>query len=196
LATAGITGILDSFKIFKNAAHTGTILVYFTEVGFIHFSTHPAAELVCQCVSLDEVFNKGKVSETEEKLAAAQTDKQRIAIVEQFLLSQLRDIQSDKFIVEAVKLIYVSGGTIKIRELARKLFISQSPLEKRFKKLVGTTPKKFASIVHFNAALNNLSKAKLLTDICYEYNFFDQAHFIKDFKQYTGDTSENFKRFL
>jgi AraC-like DNA-binding protein len=90
----------------------------------------------------------------------------------------------------------VSGGTIKIRELARKLFISQSPLEKRFKKLVGTTPKKFASIVHFNAALNNLSKAKLLTDICYEYNFFDQAHFIKDFKQYTGDTSENFKRFL
>ena len=33
-------------------------------------------------------------------------------------------------------------------------------------------------------------------DICFEYNFFDQAHFIKDFKQFTGDTPEHFKRFL
>jgi len=62
--------------------------------------------------------------------------------------------------------------------------------------LVATTPKKFASIVRFNCVLSDLSNIKSLTDICYENNFFDQAHFIKDFKQYTGDTPETFKRFL
>ncbi|MEJ0103033.1 MAG: helix-turn-helix domain-containing protein [Bacteroidota bacterium] len=51
-------------------------------------------------------------------------------------------------------------------------------------------------IVRFNAVLNNLSEIKSLTEICYENNFFDQAHFIKDFKQFTGETPENFKRFL
>jgi AraC-like DNA-binding protein len=80
--------------------------------------------------------------------------------------------------------------------LNEKLFISQSPFEKRFRKVVGTTAKKFASIVRFNSVLDNLSKSKSLTEICYENNFFDQAHFIKDFKQFTGDTPENFKRFL
>lgn len=41
LMSAGITGIADSYKIFKNSADTGTVLVYFTEVGFTHFSSPP-----------------------------------------------------------------------------------------------------------------------------------------------------------
>ena len=111
-------------------------------------------------------------------------------------MSQLKDIETDKLIVEAVKLIYQSNGTIRIKKLNEKLFISQSPFEKRFRKVVGATAKKFASIVRFQSVLNDLNNIKSLTEICYENNFFDQAHFIKDFKQYTGDTPETFKRFL
>lgn len=196
LNSAGITGITDCYKIFKNAANIGTILVYFTEIGFTHFTSHPANELFNLSISLDAVFDKSSVAEVEEKLAAVDTDQHRIAVVEKFLLAQLKDIQIDKLIVEAVKLIYQSNGTIRIKELNEKLFISQSPFEKRFRKVVGTTAKKFASIVRFNTVLDNLSETKTLTEICYENNFFDQAHFIKDFKQFTGDTPENFKRFL
>jgi AraC-like DNA-binding protein len=196
LATAGITGIADSFKVFNNSANIGTILVFFNEVGFASFTSCPANELFNQSVSLDNIFNKHAISETEEKLSLAQTNHQRINIVENFLLSQLKSIQTDQLIIEAVKFIYQSHGIIRIKELNKKLFVSQSPLEKRFRKLVGTTPKKFASIVRFNTVLKNIETSKSLTEICYENNFFDQAHFIKDFKQYTGDTPENFKRFL
>ncbi len=196
LTSAGITGITDRYKIFKNSANTGTVLIYFTEIGFTHFASHPAHELFNLSLSLDDVFDKSKVCEVEEKLAIATTDKQRIKMVEQFLLSQLKDIQTDKLIVEAVKLIYQSNGTIRIKELNEKLLISQSPFEKRFRKVVGTTPKKFASIVRFNTVLDHLKHTKSLTEICYENHFFDQAHFIKDFKQFTGTTPENFKRFL
>jgi AraC-like DNA-binding protein len=196
LTSAGITGIADSYKVFKNSADIGTILVYFTEIGFTHFASSPANELFNLSLSLDDVFEKNKVREVEEKLAIATTDKQRIKIVEQFLLTQLKDIQTDKLIIEAVKLIYQSNGTIRIKELNEKLLISQSPFEKRFRKVVGTTPKKFASIVRFNKVLDQLNYNKSLIEICYENNFFDQAHFIKDFKQFTGTTPENFKRFL
>lgn len=196
LAAAGITGISDSVKIYKNSAGIGTVLVFFTEVGLAFFASCPANELFNQSISLDNIFIRQKISDTEEKLVLAETDKQRIQIIEQFLISQLKDIQSDKLIIEAVKLIYESKGAMKISDLGKKLFISQSPLEKRFRKLVGTSPKKFASIVRFNIVLNDISRSKLLMEICYENNFFDQAHFIKDFKQYTGDTPENFKRFL
>ena len=194
LAAAGITGIADSYKIFRNSADTGTILVYFTETGFAHFSSQPVNELFNLSISLDHVFDKSKLAETEEKLAVVKTDRQRIQVVERFLLSQLKVIHTDNLIIEAVKIIYQSKGAIRIKALNERLFISQSPFEKRFRKLVGTTPKKFASIVRFNMVLNSLGKAKSLTDICYENNFFDQAHFIKDFKQFTGDTPDNFKR--
>jgi len=196
LSPAGITGISDSYKTFKNSANTGTVLVYFTETGFAQFASHPANELFNLSISLDNMFGKNEVNEVEEKLAIADTDKQRIKTVEQFLLSQLKEAQTDKLIVEAVKLISQSKGTIRIKGLNEKLFISQRPFENRFKKIVGATPKKFASIVRFNSVLNNLDNNKSLTEICYENNFFDQAHFIKDFKQFTGDTPKNFKRFL
>lgn len=196
LTSAGVTGISDGYKIFKNSAEIGTVLVYFTETGFTHFASHPANELFNVSTSLDNVFDRKTVAEAEEKLTMAANDKQRIKIVEQFLVSQLKDLATDRLIVEAVKLIYQTNGTIRIKELNEKLFISQSPFEKRFRKIVGTTPKKFASIIRFHTILKNLDTTKSLTEICYEYNFFDQAHFIKDFKQFTGDTPENFKRFL
>lgn len=195
LATSGITGVTDGYKVFRNSANIGTVLVYFTEIGFTHFAAHPANELFNLSVSLDAVFTKSDVAEVEEKLAMADNDRKRITIVERFLLSQLKDLETDKLIVEAVKLIHKSNGTMRIKELNELLCISASPFEKRFRKGVGTSPKKFASIVRFNAVLGQLNKAKSLTEICYENNFFDQAHFIKEFKHFTGDTPENFKRF-
>jgi AraC-like DNA-binding protein len=196
LEAAGITGIADGYKIFKNSANIGTILVFFTETGFIHFTSQPTHELFNQSISLDHVFDKNTITDIEEQLTLVETDNQRIRLVEKFMLSQLKDIQTDKLIVEAIKLIYQSKGTIRIKELNEKLHISQSPFEKRFRKVVGTTAKKFSSIVRFNSILSSLSETKSLTEICYENNFFDQAHFIKDFKQFTGETPENFKRFL
>lgn len=193
LAPAGITGISNCCKVFRNSANIGTILVVFTETGFAHFAAHPAHELFNQSISLDYIFDRSTIDRVEEQLAQGNTDQQRIRVVEKFMLSKLRDIQADKIIVEAIKLIYKSKGTVRIRELNEKLFISQSPFEKRFRQVVGTTPKKFASIVRFNAVLDNLGTARSLSEVCYGNNFFDQAHFIKDFKRFTGDTPENFK---
>lgn len=196
LASAGITGISDGYKIFKSSADIGTILVYFTEIGFSHFASHPANELFNLSLSLKDVFEKESINELEERLYFANSDNERIKIVDQFFIAQLRDIKIDKLIVEAVKLICQSKGIIRIKELNEKLFISQSPFEKRFRKVVGTTPKKFASIIRFNTVLDNLNETKSLTQICYENSFFDQAHFIKDFKKFTGNTPEEFKQSL
>lgn len=110
LASAGITGITDSYKTFRNSDSIGTVLVFFTEIGFTHFAAHPANELFNLSLSLEDIFDKNTITETEEKLAMAATDKQRIKIIEQFLVSQLKNIQTDKLIVEAVKIIYQTKG--------------------------------------------------------------------------------------
>ncbi|MHA4895212.1 DUF6597 domain-containing transcriptional factor [Pedobacter sp. PWIIR3] len=126
LGRSGITGISDTYKIFKSSVHIGTVLVYFTETGFAHFASHPANELFNLSLSLHDIFSKQDVSIIEEKLSAATTDQQRINLIERFLISQLREIDADKLIVEAVRLIYDSQGTIRIKELNDKLMISAS----------------------------------------------------------------------
>lgn len=193
LSTAGITGMTDRVKTFANSKGVGSVLVYFTETGLAQFCSSPAHELFNQSISLDHVFDAASVRMVEDKLRASRNDAQRIAIVEKFLLSHLNDIRADKLIVEAVRMIYQSKGAIRMKELHTRLLISQSPFEKRFRKIVGATPKKFASVVRFNAVLDELSTGKTLTEICYENNFFDPAHFSKDFKQFTGQTPEDFR---
>ncbi len=196
LAPAGITGISDRYKVFRNETGTGTVLVFFTETGLPHFTVLPANELFDLSISLDNIFERTGIHQVEEKLSTAASDTEKIRIVEQFLLSQLKQTQADRLVIEAVRLIYQSGGAIRMKELAEKLFTSQSPLEKRFRKVVGTSPKKFASIIRFNAVLESFGKAKTLAEICHEHHFFDQAHFAKAFKQFTGETPDNFKRSL
>lgn len=194
LASAGLTGLTDSYRLFRNADQTGSVLVYFTEVGFSHFCTHPANELFNLSLSLEDVFDKNAVAEVEEKLCEAQTDLQKIKVVEDFLLAMMKDIRIDKLVLEGVQLIYQSKGTLPVKELNKLLCISQSPFEKRFRKVVGATPKKFSSIIRLQSVLEQIDGGKSLTQICYENRFFDQAHFIKDFKQFTGETPEAFKR--
>lgn len=196
LDSAGITGISDTFKVFKNSSGIGTVLIYFTEVGFASFTSDGAHELFNESTSLENIFSRAAINEVEEKLFFAISDRERIHILERFLLSQLKYYKADNLINEAVRLIHLSKGTVRIKELNEKLCISQSPLEKRFRKIVGTTPKKFASIVRFNTALNHLNTSGLAAKDFYSDNYFDQSHFIKDFKNFTGQTPENFKRFL
>lgn len=193
LGSAGITGIADQVKHFKNAQRTGSVLVYFTETGFAQFSKLPVHELFNQSVGLDSLFGPGLIAETEEKISEAKNDRQRIQVIERFLITRLADREADRLVVEAVKLIYESKGNLRIRELSEKLNISASPFEKRFRKLVGVSPKKFSSIVRFNALIGDFPAAKSLADICYENSFFDQSHFNKEFKRFTGFSPGQFK---
>ena len=186
LSSAGITGISDGYKIFKNSADTGTVLVYFTETGYTHFASHPANELFNLSISLEDVFCKNSVIEVKDKLGIVNTDKERIKIIEQFLVSQQQDIVIDKLIIEAIRLIYETNGTIRIKELLKNLFISQSAFEKRFRKVVGTTAKKFASIVRFNAVIDNLKETKLLTEVCISVIFSTRHTSLRTLKSLRG----------
>jgi AraC-like DNA-binding protein len=194
LATIGITGLQDKYKLFKPSANIGSILVFFNEIGAAYFFKNPIHELFNQSLSLDYLIAKAEIDKVEELLADAKTDQQKIAVVENFLLHHLIDQKEDLLVTQAIKHIHQSKGNIKIKELSELLYMSQSPLEKRFRKIVGTTPKKFASIIRFNAVLENLKQEKPFAVICDENNYFDQAHLIHDFKNFTGETPHKFEK--
>ncbi|MFT3702021.1 MAG: helix-turn-helix transcriptional regulator [Agriterribacter sp.] len=192
LSTSGISGLTDSYRIFKNETNTGSVLVYFKEAGASVFFKEPVHEIFRESLSLDNFILRSELLLLEEKLGEATTDEKRVHVVEQFLISRLTPTEQDKLVLHAISLIYKSKGNIKMKELADALFTSQSPLEKRFRKIVGSSPKKFASIVRMKNAIAQYSRTNSLTDLSYEAGFYDQAHFIKEFKTFTGDTPEQF----
>src|SRR5690606_20755758 len=115
-----------------------------------------------------------------------------IQIIERFLISRMSPGKNDTLVLAALTHIHASKGSIRISELMKHLHISQSPLEKRFRRLVGTSPKKFSSIVRFKHTVNSYHSQTTLSDISYETGYYDYAHFIKEFKNFTGDTPHSF----
>ncbi|OQP39833.1 AraC family transcriptional regulator [Niastella yeongjuensis] len=187
-----ISGIRDSSRLVDYAKETTNLLVIFKEGGAAAFFSAPLYELGSISVSLDHLIQRSKVCAIEEELAAADNNNQRILIVERFLLSELKITQSDALVSEAIQKIKRLKGDIKIKELVAGLPISRDPFEKRFRKITGTSPKHFAAIVRLKSLIENYTDAISFTEAAYSAGYYDQAHFIKDFRAFTGQTPHDF----
>jgi AraC-like DNA-binding protein len=192
LATAGITGLTDRYKVFKNSGSIGSVLVYFRETGARAFFKQPLHELFQESISLENFILRSELLVLEEQLNEARTDQDRIKIVEQFLIARMTVEAPDKLVAAALALIHQHKGNIRIAVLAQQLHTSQSPLEKRFRQTVGTSAKKFAAIVRLKHTFKNFTPGKSLTELGYEAGFYDQAHFIKEFRSFTGESPSQY----
>lgn len=192
LSPSGVTGITNTYRFYKNSKGIGTVLVYFKDCGAFAFFREPIHELFQKSASLDNFILRSELLSFEEQLCEAITHSDKIKVVERFLLSRIKVVKPDLVVVEALHTIYRSNGNIRISELCEQLNISQSPLEKRFRKVVGASPKKFASIIRFKSIIRNHESSTSLTALGFESGFYDQSHFIKEFKKFTGDTPDEY----
>jgi AraC-like DNA-binding protein len=187
-----ITGLRRSSRIVHYDQKTINVLVVFKEGGAAAFFREPLHSLFGVSLSLDQLIARYKIAEVEERLAETQNNSERFAIVEQFLLSQLKEYQPDYLIADAVRQIRKTNGEIRIKDLVASLHISQDSFEKRFRRIIGTSPKQFSSIIRFRNLIDNYTPASSLTNMAYAAGYFDQAHFIKDFKSFTGLAPHDF----
>ena len=119
---------------------------------------------------------------------------ERIELVEKFLYDILQEtIDIPNLIKSVIDKILQTNGTVSIKEAMKDNPSQRRKLERKFAKQVGTSPKQLCRIIRFQKALKTmLNDDKALTDIGYENEFFDQAHFIKDFKDLTGISPKEF----
>lgn len=192
LPTSAITGLRNTTRLVNYASETANLLVIFQEGGAATLLREPIHELFGLNVSLDTLFPRQTIQDVEEQLAEANTNRQRVAIVEKFLICRITGVSTDPLVSNAIQTIQRTNGTMRIKELLADLPISRDPFEKRFRRMVGTSPKQFAEIVRFRHIINQYSPGTSLTDTAYAAGYFDQAHFINDFKSFTGQAPQQF----
>ena len=176
-------------------SNSGIIIVRFREGGATSLFDCPIHDLFCENITMDTLFSRSEVAAVEEKLGQVASPAGKVKVVEQFLRKRIHHDRNDALVIEATVRIRRSGGNLKIGDLCQHLYISQSQFEKRFRRSVGTSAKKYASMIRISGVLTSDSRGGTITERAYEAGYFDQAHFIKDFKHYTGQTPETFKHF-
>jgi AraC-like DNA-binding protein len=98
-----------------------------------------------------------------------------------------------------IKSILGVNGQITVKALAEKHFISVRHFQRLFKKYYGIAPKKFINIIRFKQLYKSTVLKEKIPDDFLDYGYYDQMHFIKDFKKQLGITpshtqNEEFKK--
>jgi AraC-like DNA-binding protein len=143
-------------------------------------------------VSLDDVFRQVSVNRLND-IQECHSIGQSIELIETFLISIFNERPKSR-IDYAVESIYCNNGFVNINKLAREVCLSHSQFRRRFNEEIGTNPKEYSKIIRVKYIGKRLSEKpdEFLTKLCYEMGYFDQSHFIKDFKSITGFSPKNY----
>ncbi len=173
---------------------TGVFSVRFLPNGFLPFATIPIKEMENKAVALEKLFGKDGL-EIEEKILKASANSERIKLVEAFLLSRLTDSQTiDRIVKATVETILSGSGQLSVEALSKQTNINRRQLERKFSLAIGLSPKQLSKTIRLQATLKMLLNKNFtsLTALANQGEYYDQAHFIKDFKEFTGLTPKEF----
>jgi len=189
---AVLSGISGSVKHVKYARGVKTLLVIFYEASAASFFKQPLHELYGTHTSLNNLLPMAVVAEIENRLHEAPTDALKIQVVENFLTTLLTSREKDMPLHFAIQHIKNSKGLVDIKQLADSVYISLDAFEKRFRKITGTTPKHFSSIIQFRNAVKLYRISQSLVDAAHGAGYFDQSHFIRNVRRFTGQSPADF----
>jgi len=188
-----LTGISQRLRSFRNEPGFGIILVYFRPWAAPLFFGSMMHEFYQQSVALNDFLSPAPIRQLEERLALSSSGQLRVELVETYLLNLLRPERADPLVRHSLERLKQTSGRLPIRELARQLFISPRQFEKRFRRSVGCTPKRWAAILRLRDAAQLLPGAASVSDVALNLGYYDQPHFQRAFKTFSGQTPAQYR---
>jgi AraC-like DNA-binding protein len=173
---------------------TGMVCVRLSAQGAYHFFGLPMLEISNGFTNLNFVWS-GLAQEIEDRIAECKTTTKRIDIIQKCLMLQLsKNGKQDVTVDHCLNLIYASKGQIRIEDLSSSTGLTNRQLLRKFNNSIGLSPKEFARITKFINSLRYLTQQNnlYLSAAAYDCGYYDQAHFIRDFKAYSGLTPSEF----
>lgn len=186
--------VMDPFYI-EPVGEVDTFAVSFFPLGFSNLINRPLDELVNKETPLDQLFEPELIRQLEESMIKTTSTQERIQAFETFLFGLLTESKViDQIVKTTVDVIYEKSGHVKLSEIVGNDKTQRKRLERQFKKHIGLSPKQLGKVIRMQAALSLLlnKDGQSLTDIAYSSNYYDQSHFIRDFKEFTGKTPKDF----
>jgi AraC-like DNA-binding protein len=178
LPRVAISGLWDTARTRIYRGGTGILLVMFTESGASAFLRNPLDALFNTTTAIEHVLDGApELDVLDEQLAEAKDHARRVQLAESFLLARVHNNGLDSLVSAAVARLEATQASVRIEELARQVGLSQSALERRFRRNVGTSPKQFASILRLKNAVRLRAVGHDFTSIAHSAGYSDQSQF-------------------
>jgi len=181
------------FRRFSTGENFGIFGTYLYPFAIPKFFALPASDMTNISPDLESVLSvEGR--RLEQDVIAADSNEERVKIVSSFLEVKLNTSSRElPLIHRAVHDVMAAKGDVNIVQIAREHSFSTRQFERKFKEFAGLSPKLYSRVIRFQAATQyKFNGVRDLTEIAYACGYYDQSHFINDFRQFSGYTPKEY----
>jgi len=171
------------------------ILIEFNASGFYYLFHHSPAKFLNGLTALSDVVPGDHINELESELREINELDGIVKLLEEFLLDRCQSaLRFVDYIEKALKIIEQNHGSVQIGYLSKQVGISERQFDRKFREVVGISPKRYAKLfqLHYVINLMNLKNYGSIQELAYQAEFYDLAHFTNRFKELTGFTPSEF----
>ena len=189
-------GLHDTYALVDTGGRQSGAEVYLTPVGASLVAGMPMRHLRGRLVTLEECFG-GLGGVVREQLLEAAGWEERFALIDSFLLARVGAADPPPpSLVWALSRLHATRGALEIGSLTETLGCSRRYLIGVFNDYVGLPPKLYARILRFRHALElaQPGAGSGWAEIAQRCGYYDQAHMVRDFQQFTGHSPTAYLR--
>lgn len=180
---------------FDHAGPPRYVAIRFKPGGWSAFARLPADESADVYLSLDMLWGAPVARELEDRLESAHTPQAAAFVLDSALLSRLAPPDHLTRLLYAVRQMQNGSIHLTIPDLADAVNVSQKHFERLFTRYIGFRPSYYARIARFQRVLYGVTMGGVslsLGQLALSAGYYDQAHFTKDFKRFSGLSPREF----
>lgn len=188
-----MAGQIRNHFMLENTGISGMIGIKFQPAAIAQLFNLDMETFTDKVVDLDSCL-KGKFEPIADVLISDQMYPEKVSLLIRFFTSiPNRESKNDRLVNRAVDIILDQKGMVTISDIIKKMGISERHMERLFKKYVGLSPKFYSRIIRFSYIFQLVHNEKMSWSEVAQYSgFYDQSHFIKNFREFTGEDPSNY----
>lgn len=192
---AGISGPQSRSFIIERTAQDELLGIHFNLGGAFPFLGFPCGDLHNLNITLADLWGERKAGELLSLLHDAATAEMKFQVLEKWLmLVATRPLKHHPGVSLALKEVQRDPSLLKSAQMAERVGVSQRRFIQIFRDEVGLTPKLFCRLQRFQEVIKTIGAGDTVDwlDIALSCGYFDQAHFIHEFQEFSSLTPRQY----
>lgn len=188
LPRTSVNGQKSIYRDYHSHLDIGTIILRFSPGGLARILKEPLHSFRDKNVDLRDILPVQRVIDLEDQLQQYSSIHGKIYLVQSFVLELLRvsSKEIDPVVLHCTSSMWGGSKMKSMEDLAKIYGISRRSLELKFRNFIGISPKTYQIITRLQSCLRNCQGHAYLD------HFYDQSHFIRSIKKFTGQTPGDF----
>ncbi len=173
--------------------NSSMMVIRFHQGAAYHFSHFPLEEITDQVIDTDLLFGSS-INDLRDEILNIEGSANKFRVVEEYFYQRLLKLEIPDVVSYGIQVLASNPTEKTIKQISDKCGYSQKHLIHLFKKHLGLTPKALQRIQRFQQVLTELESSNSInwSQLSLDCGYYDQAHFINEFKYYSGLNPEKY----